>query len=1019
MSGLVPQTVEIRLGVRDKKTSDKLAVPGTLTRAENVEMTTTGRYQRRTGTITDSTPTSACREVSALDSELLALTNNDLYSRIGGVWTTRGASSLRHLTTNLESVATATNQVCHDFVRAGGYDWHVWEDLSRSTVAGVTGIRRNGIRYSVRDTATGAYVVTDKLMDANGSWPSIWVVGSNVVFAYVTINAAFTTATLDCRRLNSSNPTGAPTASFNVDTLMPRGANSNWYYDCFVKDSATLTFAYHVNSAGSKLRVREWTVSTMVTGGVQTSAGLVEVGAVGFLAHNLSDSLYYISCAVSETAPYNWYQIRQPTSMAAMTVTTLTTFTSTGQLALYTTGYVDGSLTAHMFAEQERLDAVSQRGTTYVTRTSGGVVTTVKRVGRIGLASKPWTVSDGKRYMLIKWRSPDQPTYFVVDPAVFSEAPFARLLAGLADALETPSGTWLALERLGRLPTPQMVGDVASLPLMKVATNSSLNLSMLEAWRADVTPWVAGVSTPKVVAGSLMIPGGFPLSYDGSSVTEHGFHLSPEKPTIVMGGGGTGVLGAGVYRVAVMYAWTDANGRTVRSDLSTEASFTAAANDSATIRAQSLYMTAKRALTTGAFGGSSVVIEFYISSVNAGSSAPLKYRGELTSAITSTLDTLTVSYAQDLDTVLAGSAGGQEYTLNGAVISAAPTPPMRQIALWKNRLVGLLEENRSAFAYSKLITEGLGAEMNEDFTGVIDDDHGDLYALASHGERMLFFKRNAVYWMAGEGPDDAGNGSFSDPARIDGAPGCTNPRSIVSTDIGTFYQAPDNVIWLITPGLERIPLGDPCADFTSTVNAALLVPDRRQVRFYLASGASQDALVYDLQHRRWTTFAYDFSAQVSACLFGGVPHVMSLNGIIYHDDYGYYADDAFAYTATIELAWMSLGSLNGYMRTWAIHILGELLGAHTLRATLSADYGTGTVQRTIATSTIAGALGVNTHGFRVEARVPLSMQQNTALKLRLDDGAQLNASFGIDGFLLQCGFAPGRLPKLPTTHRMT
>jgi hypothetical protein len=221
------------------------------------------------------------------------------------------------------------------------------------------------------------------------------------------------------------------------------------------------------------------------------------------------------------------------------------------------------------------------------------------------------------------------------------------------------------------------------------------------------------------------------------------------------------------------------------------------------------------------------------------------------------------------------------------------------------------------------------------------------------------------------------------------------------------------VVWLITPGLERLPLGDPCVDITDTITSACLVPDRREVRFTTAAGTT---LKYDLTHRRWMTNTGQLA--LSSCTFGGIWHHLTTTGFVRHEDRTVWNEaDGSAYVALLELTWLSLGQLNGYMRTWAAIVLAEIFtDTQFLRTVLTADYRSGgTVTRTVTPS--AGS--VSGHGGRFEVRVPLSMQQNTALRLRLEDEGEGNAGWGIDGLLLQCGFEPGKLPRLPATHRMT
>jgi hypothetical protein len=971
MSELVPQTVQVLLGERNRKVSDKLATPGTLTRAENVEMTTTGRYQRRPGTFSDGQPSSSAKELAAYGDELVALADTQMYSRIQSAWTTRSSTALnRHMTQALEGAVTGTDQCKHDFARGGNYDWHVWEDRARG-----------GIRYSVKDTATGAYVVFDKQVSTTGTNPAIVSNGAQTLILYMDTGFVFRSA-----RMTHAAPS---VIASDVMIDVAKFGSFDWHVSSV---STVLVLAYKFDVGGqSRMRVREWNPVTNATGGVVTSGAATNGdAAIGFLDHNLSNATYYIS-ALNATA---WSHITVPTNLASVTETVLESGAAyPGIIAgKATTGWVDGSLTAHMYADSE--SGLLTQSSRYRTRTSGGVVSLVCDLYFCRLASKAWRVpSTGERFVLVGFQGPPfvggQGTILAL-PGAWLAAPTARILAGTAPYAASDSGDGGV--HGSRLPTPVLTGDTASIAVMKASsgTNAPPGKPFLDAYRADLTPWAAGVARPFESDDALVVPGGFPRIYDGNQIVESGFHVhaQPQTSNTV-----AGTLAAGTYFWTTVYSWKDAKGREHQSSPAPEFSHVLGAPGGIQFLVASCQLTARV--------GTPVVAKIYRSKVNAGAGAPKYFRGYAAGFISAQTWAFTDNDINRLD-------GEELYTKNDVILDNGPPPPMRQMWTWGGRQWGLLEENRKGAAWSKLAKEEIGAEWNEEGQFPIDDEFGDLTAGIGMGERNLFFKRDAIYWIAGAGPDDAGNGTFSDPQRLDGAPGTENPRSLLATDIGVFYQAPDKVIWLLELSLERKPLGDPCVDITDTITSATLVPDRREARFTTSAGTT---LKYDLTHRRWMTNTGQ--AALASCTFGGVWHYLTTAGFVRHEDRTLWTEAGSGYQAVLELTWLSLGQLAGYMRTWLIHVLGELRDAHDLSAALTADYGTSTVTRAVSSASLGAA-----HGYRVEIRVPLSMQQNTALKLRLSDNFPVTAGFGIDALLLQCGFLPGKLPKLPATHRM-
>lgn len=967
MSGLVPQTVQVLLGERNKKVSDKLAVPGTLTRAENVEMTTTGRYQRRPGSVSDLSPAAGTTEVVGYRDELVALSSAAMYSSFGGSWQQRSGTLNRHMTQSLEGATTGTDQRKHDFARGGGYDWHVWEDGARG-----------GIRYSVRDTTTGAWAVFDKQVSATGACPAVLSIGAQIGITYVDVGNVLRVA-----RVAHASP-----STISSDVLVDIAKFTSYDWQAFSGNVIVLAYKFDVAGA-SRFRVRSWDMSTNASTGVVTSAAATNGDvAIGSLDHNLSDSVFYFS-AINATA---WSQIRVPTNLSAVTETVLETGLPSPGIAFgkSTTGWIDGSLVAHMYATNN--DGPYTVSTRYRTRTNAGVISLVCDLRMAHLVSKAWKVpSTGERFVLVGYIGAGAFSGTILAlPGAWFAGPVARILTGVA-----PYGTFGAdpTTNGNRLPTPVLTGDTASIAVMKAGAGSVTARPFLDAFRVDLAPWTAGVARPVEADGALVIPGGFPRVYDGNQVVESGFHVSPP---IIQGTTVAGTLAAATYFYTAIYSWKDANGTKHTSSPAPDTTHILGAPGGIRVDVPSCQLTARQ--------GTPVVAEIYRTKANAGSGAPKYFRGYATGLVSAQLWAFTDNDVNTPD-------GEELYTQNDVILDNGPPPPMRQMWTWGGRQWGLLEENRRGAAWSKLSKEEFGGEWNEEGQFQIDDQFGDLTAGIGMGERNILFKRDAVYWIAGAGPDDAGNGTFSDPQRIDGAPGTTTPRSLVATDMGVFYQAPDKVVWLLTPGLERIPLGDPCVDITDTITSAALVPDRREVRFTTAAGTT---LKYDLTHKRWMTNTGQ--PALSSTVWSGTWYYVHTNSSVRHEDRTVWAEVGTGYQAILEFTWLSLAQLNGYSRIWAIHILGELLGTHSLTATLTADYGTvGSVSRNVSSAALISTL----HGYRVECRVPLTMQQNTALKLLLADGAPSTAGFGIDAFLLQCGFQPGKLPKLPATHRMT
>ena len=64
-------------------------------------------------------------------------------------------------------------------------------------------------------------------------------------------------------------------------------------------------------------------------------------------------------------------------------------------------------------------------------------------------------------------------------------------------------------------------------------------------------------------------------------------------------------------------------------------------------------------------------------------------------------------------------------------------------------------------------------------------------------DKLIIFKKDAIYYITGTGPDNTGaNGTFSDATFITSTVGCANPSSIVLMPNGIMFQS-DKGIWLL------------------------------------------------------------------------------------------------------------------------------------------------------------------------------------------------------------------------------
>ena len=994
MSAPVQQVdVEVRLLERDGHTSDKLAVPGTLSVAQNVEMTREGRYQRRSGSVAHSS-IPALSDLESFDGALVGLSEEDLYvyrPDLAGWVSTSNASvpGARQFAARLDPRATLTNQTSHCYVSAGGWDWHFWCDELFG-----------GTRFTAIDPVTGTPVHTIQTCGLGGAQVEVgvaaFVVGASILVIISTAAAAGNASTLLAQRITITTAAKSAVSTVDITTV---AATAMRAFDGFV-DGSTVVLAYKFDTAGtSRLRVRAWDTATMTSAGVVTSASAYQGNdAIAFMQSNPAlDSQYHLAL----TGGTGLTTVRVQRFSLGLSISGESSIDATF-VGKACTGWVDpGTLTEHIWASEYDVALIGRPlRMTYFTRTSGGAVATVLGpIENLTPASRPWTDSLGRPYMLVRYHSNVQPTYFVavVNNASGFKGPVSRFLSGAGAAYNNPvAGPTVVKDRLERMPIPVVTGDAAVLPAMRLATNSSPAVPVVEAIKVTLSLRDPTVSRIAHVPGALLLPHGPPMRTDKVLVSSW-FHLAPEVLAVTAIGG---TLAAGQYSYTAVFESVDTNGNKYQSGPATPVTITLAAPGGCAVSYTNLCFH-----NCNLPPSQTITIAIYRTDVNAGVAAPFKFRARFAMA-----DFGTPAYN---DTSISVASGEELYIGDGKILENSPPPPLRLYETWNGRGFYLLEENRRAFGWTKRYQELKGVEFTEIFTGLIDDGYGDLTAMAALGERFLFAKRDAWYWISGDGPDDLGEGSFTEPAIVEGFPGTTNPRSIVTTEMGVFYQAPDMSIWLMGFNLQatRVLAVD---DVRMPVVDAMLVSDKRQVHFFVSQAGFGLRLVYDLDHKRWFTWPdANATPMVSACVHGGVGFAATAGGAVRQDSPSAWTDAGVAYLAALELTWVSLGKLAGYCRTWAVQLLGELLGPHTLNITATADFGNAAATRSLASTAIQ-----NAHGYRVEAKVPRQLQQETSLKLLITDNSPATAGFGLEAINLQVGVAPGRRPRLPRGQRM-
>lgn len=302
--------------------------------------------------------------------------------------------------------------------------------------------------------------------------------------------------------------------------------------------------------------------------------------------------------------------------------------------------------------------------------------------------------------------------------------------------------------------------------------------------------------------------------------------------------------------------------------------------------------------------------------------------------------TLTITPGHFASSVKAGSDLQRAtllYTTGGILPNHSP-PQLVACCVHRDRLWGISADDPQELWYSKQVAPGLGPQFTDAFVLRIDDEFGPCTGLASMDDKLVIFKKHAIYVVMGDGPDNLGNGVYAQPHRIGAGSdvGALSARSVITTPEGVWFNT-INGIYHVDRGLNVVAHRE-IQDFQPGLEGvvdAVYLGSLNQLRLYTGAGA---CLVYDTYFQQW--YYWTGQTSVAACYYNnGVAQVSTSNGYTVDYDFGSYWQDAGAsYQMRVAWSWLALAGLSGFQRLYEIHVLGDSEGATTVAAKLAYDY---------------------------------------------------------------------------------
>lgn len=617
-----------------------------------------------------------------------------------------------------------------------------------------------------------------------------------------------------------------------------------------------------------------------------------------------------------------------------------------------------------------------------------GVVTTGIWHRGIVLRSKPWvTASDGQIYIVCAYDSTAQPTYFLMP---VSSDPVTNTYPVPAVRFQT----WNAQGKSG---VQSYVGSLVAYgtgaiysSLYSVRLESSAGVTLLDKSVSVKTFSFndSSLGRPINAAGYTWVPGGFLQAYDGARYGDWNFNIYPEGLSVAFSNGAGGLVAGATYSWIAVYRWIDAQGKVRRSlpSVPLQATVTSG-NNIATVTVPNCRITSARDAS----------ISFQIELYRLPAAGGAYFR---TTTAANSYNSATDKAIVDSSTDAALAAGELLYAQPGGVLASQPPPPVSFVEAYDRRLWAIAAEDPTLLWYTNQFVDGLAPFFNEALTTRIDDQYGNVTALAPMDNKLIVFKERAIYMIFGVGPDTSGNGGYQAPQLVaigDGV-AAAQVRSVISTSDGIYFLS-NKGLCLLTRGLQVQYIGKPMQNYTSSFvcTGVVLMPDVTQIRWFSAAGTT---IVYDYIHQIWGIHTGQPTSSV--VIWNGVPVMADVAGANrYVETAGTYLERGSVYGQRITFPYLSLAGLRGFQRLYKVQGIGSTTNFTTqVGCTFIYDFDDSTAHTQNVTP--------NDLLWTWEARP--AKQVCTAVKLKIQGAAVAGNGFTMAGLALVYGAKRGLVP---------
>ena len=885
---------------------------------------------------------------------------------------------------------------------AGGFGVYIWKHPTN--VAGTT----NDLKITVEDLSSNARIV-DAVSIPLSTGATLTYNNLRIESFKGLIYIFYTRSnSLYCRQFNvsyyakglatwadkSSTVTGAFTPETGANAIKT-GTGTEFTTEVGnLFDASTIganDYLYDVGASNNYCNV----VATVPSTGTDSQVAWVKIDSNAELSTKLTENLYKpttaidlqieggalltLSWAENNAAYFNTYNESKDLMLNKITVTTasptqintittridpVSTFYCSFMTNFYTNTEVEtwtstGSTTATSTTAAYRYPFSQFRTYCYQYDSGTSTGTGVQIARGSGVVSK-CLVADGQMYALIVRDSEFQPTYFLVDKDGSVHAKLSENEAGPIFNHDRIRSTGTALPEpniVTSLPQMSTITDtsylVATMKKTFLKSNEGTFYSLLGVNSSVINVDESVANQSANLADNTHLAGGILKLYDGNKITEHGFNYYPPL-LLKIASTFTGSTGTAIHSVfyKAIYTWTDAQGNIHKSAPSRllQVSGTAGQDtfDNAKIAVPTLSITDK--------GASSVNIELYRTAVGG---TTYYHATTTTSATSPRPNNANVDWIIMDDALSDSNLISQEFLYTtGGILDNIPPVSNSIVTSYKNRLFIAGLEDKLELMYSKIKLEKEPIAFNDTLTVLVDQKGGDIVALQAMDDKLIIFKENAIFFMAGDGPLNTGEqDNFTEPQLVSGDVGLKVKNTVVLTALGIFFVSIKG-IYLLTRGLALQYIGAPVEDFMNlTFTKSEAVIKHNEIRFLTSDGVT---LVFNYFLGLWTSF--DNHQGISSRIINEDYYYINNEGVkpLIYKENTTFVDNGSPVNMSFETGWMSFGGVQGYQRVYRLLLLGDYISEHKLKIEIAYDYRDSYVQEetltfgNIDTSTTTG-----------------------------------------------------------------